>query len=101
MITQLNWEAVGTYRRPEWGAVRPRRPGDRCGLSCTATCAQAAVSRAQPAFDYGACIADLADAAGHINPNVTRAVYRHQISDTVTRAPAALDQALAAVGEQA
>ena len=64
-------------------------------------CARAAVSRAQPAFDYGACIADLADAAGHINPNVTRAVYRHQISDTVTRAPAALDQALAAEGEQA
>jgi len=35
------------------------------------------------------------------DPNVTRAVYRHQISDTVTRAPAALDQALAAGGEQA
>jgi hypothetical protein len=28
-------------------------------------------------------------------------VYRHVISDTVTRAPAALDQALAAEGEQA
>ena len=37
--------------------------------------------------------------AGHVNPNVTRAVYRHMISDTVTRAPAALDQALAAGGE--
>jgi hypothetical protein len=35
------------------------------------------------------------------NSNVTRTVYRHQISDTVTRAPAALDQALAAGGEQA
>ncbi len=44
---------------------------------------------------------DIADAAGHVNPNVTRAVYRHQISGTVTRAPAALDQALAAGGEQA
>jgi hypothetical protein len=29
------------------------------------------------------------------------AVYWHQISDTVTRAPAALDRALAVGGEQA
>ena len=53
------------------------------------------------ASDNGVSIEDIADAAGHINSNVTRAVYRHQISDTVTRAPAALDQALAAGGEQA
>ncbi len=53
------------------------------------------------ASDNGASIEDIADAAGHVNSNVTRAVYRHQISDTVTRAPAALDQALAAGGEQA
>jgi integrase len=51
------------------------------------------------ASDHDASIEDLADMAGHVNPNVTRAVYRHQISDTVTRAPAALDQALAAGGE--
>jgi site-specific recombinase XerD len=37
---------------------------------------------------------DVLEAARHVNSNVTRAVYRHQISDTVTRAPAALDQAL-------
>ena len=53
------------------------------------------------ASEHGTSIEDIADAAGHINSNVTRAVYRHQISDTVTRAPAALDQALAAGGEQA
>lgn len=41
------------------------------------------------ASDHGASIEDIADAAGHVNPNVTRAVYRHVISDTVTRAPAA------------
>jgi hypothetical protein len=35
------------------------------------------------------------DAAGHVNSNVTRAVYRHLIADTVTRAPAAMDHALA------
>ena len=63
-------------------------------------------SRARPgnpfvsiASDSGASIEDIADAAGHVNANVTRAVYRHQISDTVTRAPAAIDQALAAGGE--
>jgi integrase len=50
------------------------------------------------ASDNGVSIEDIADAAGHVNSNVTRAVYRHQISDTVTRAPAALDQALAAGG---
>jgi integrase len=53
------------------------------------------------ASDHGVSIEDIADAAGHVNSNVTRAVYRHQISDTVTRAPAALDEALAAGGEQA
>jgi integrase len=52
------------------------------------------------ASDSGASIEDIADAAGHVNPNVTRAVYRHVISDTVTRAPAAMDRALAAGGEQ-
>ena len=46
-------------------------------------------------------IEDIAAAAGHVNPNVTRAVYRHQISDTVTRAPAAMDRALAVGGEHA
>ena len=47
----------------------------------------------------GAMIEDIADAMGHVNPNVTRAVYRQQISDTVARAPAAMDRALAAGGE--
>ncbi len=43
----------------------------------------------------GVSIEDLADAAGHVNSNVTRAVYRHLIADTVTKAPAAMDRALA------
>ena len=30
------------------------------------------------ASDHGASIEDIADAAGHVNPNVTRAVYRHR-----------------------
>jgi len=48
----------------------------------------------------GVAIEDIADAAGHVNANITRAVYKHQISDTVTRAPAAMDRALAAGGEK-
>jgi hypothetical protein len=35
------------------------------------------------------------DAMGHVKSNVTRAVYRHQIADTVTRAPVAMDRVLA------
>ena len=46
----------------------------------------------------GATIEDIADAMGHVNPNVTRAVYRPQISDTVARAPAAMDRPLATGG---
>ena len=47
------------------------------------------------ASDNGVPVEDIADAVGHVNSNVTRAVYRHQIADTVTRAPAAMDRALA------
>lgn len=47
------------------------------------------------ASDAGTSIEDIADAVGHVNSGVTRAVYRHQIADTVTRAPAAMDRALA------
>jgi integrase len=45
--------------------------------------------------DSGVPVEDIADAVGHVNSNVTRAVYRHQIADTVTRAPATMDRALA------
>lgn len=50
------------------------------------------------ASDSGVSIEDIADAVGHVNPNVTRAVYRHLIADTVTKAPAAMDRALAGGG---
>lgn len=41
--------------------------------------------------DAGVDIEAIADAAGHVNSNVTRTVYRHQIADKVTRASAAMD----------
>jgi integrase len=42
--------------------------------------------------DAGVDIELIADAAGHINSTVTREVYRHQISDKVARAAAAMGQ---------
>lgn len=42
--------------------------------------------------DSGVDIEVIADAAGHINSNVTRTVYRHQIADKVTRTSDAMDQ---------
>ena len=42
--------------------------------------------------DAGVDIEDIADAAGHIDSNVTRTVYRHSINDTVARASAAMDR---------
>ena len=42
--------------------------------------------------DHGVSIEDIADAAGHVNSIVTATVYRHQISDKVSRAAAAMDR---------
>jgi integrase len=42
--------------------------------------------------DAGVDIELIADAAGHVNSNVTRTVYRHQIADKVTRAATTMDQ---------
>lgn len=46
----------------------------------------------------GVDLDDIADAAGHVNATVTRVVYRHQISDKVARAAAAMDQIFGAGG---
>ena len=40
----------------------------------------------------GVDMEDIADSVGHVNSVVTRTVYRHQISDTVARAAAAMDR---------
>ena len=85
----------GRGARRTWPARYPYSEGPRSRRSAGWT----RHSFVSIASDHGASIEDIADAAGHVNPNVTRAVYRHVISDTVTRAPAALDQALAAGGE--
>lgn len=44
--------------------------------------------------DAGVDIEDIADAAGHVNSSVTRNVYRHQLADKLTKAPAAMDAIL-------
>jgi integrase len=47
---------------------------------------------------HGVDIDDIADAAGHVNATVTRVTYRHQISDKLARAAAAMDQIFGAGG---
>ncbi|MGO9298012.1 MAG: tyrosine-type recombinase/integrase [Streptosporangiaceae bacterium] len=42
--------------------------------------------------DHGLDIEVIADAAGHINSNVTRTVYRHSIADKVSKAATAMDE---------
>lgn len=42
--------------------------------------------------DAGIDIEDTADVAGHITIAVTRNVYRHQLADKPTKAPAAMDR---------
>jgi integrase len=44
--------------------------------------------------DAGVDIEDIADAAGHVTSSVTRNVYRHQLADKLTKAPAAMDRIL-------
>ena len=39
----------------------------------------------------GVDIEEIADAVGHINSTVTKAVYRHQIADEITSAATAMD----------
>jgi hypothetical protein len=39
----------------------------------------------------GRDIEEIADAVGHINSTVTKAVYRHQIVDEITSAATAMD----------
>lgn len=41
---------------------------------------------------HGVLVETIADAAGHANSNVTRAVYRHQLADVVTATATAMDQ---------
>ena len=41
--------------------------------------------------DSGIDIEQIADAVGHINSTVTKAVYRHQIADEITSVATAMD----------
>ena len=80
--------------------VRFKQVMERAGLGSAWQPRETRHSFVSIASASGVAIENIADAAGHVNANVTRAVYRHQISDTVTRAPAAMDRALAAGGEK-
>ena len=48
--------------------------------------------------DAGVDMEDIADSVGHVNSNVTRTVYRHQINEKIARAAAAMDRVFGAGG---
>ena len=43
-------------------------------------------------------IEQIADAVGHVNSTVTKAVYRHQIADEITSAAIAMDSIFGEAG---
>jgi integrase len=49
--------------------------------------------------DSGVDIEKIADAAGHINSNITRTVYRHQLADEVAEAAEAMDRRYGITGQ--
>ncbi len=49
--------------------------------------------------DSGVDIERIADAAGHINSNVTRTVYRQQLADEISSAAAAMDERYGTLGQ--
>ncbi len=50
--------------------------------------------------DSGMSIEEIADAAGHVNSNVTKTVYRHQIRDEISSAATAWDSLAPRIGSQ-
>lgn len=50
--------------------------------------------------DAGVDIERIADAAGHVNSNVTRGTYRHQIADKVSETATVMDRLYPAGGDQ-
>ena len=49
--------------------------------------------------DSGVDIEKIADAAGHVNSNITRTVYRHQLADEVAEAAEAMDRRYGSMGQ--
>jgi site-specific recombinase XerD len=69
-----------------------RKATERAGLGRGWQPREARHSWVSVLSDHGVSIEDIADAVGHVNSNVTKTVYRHQIRDKLTRASAAMDQ---------
>lgn len=63
----------------------------RAGIGTHWTTAGAAALVRERAQQRRVDIEEIADAVGHINSTVTKAVYRHQIADEITSAATAMD----------
>jgi integrase len=78
-------------------------PKDRQGINAgfAACCARAGLPRFQPretrhtfvsiASHSGVSIEEIADAVGHVNSNITKIVYRHQLRDEISTAATVFD----------
>ena len=83
------------------GAGAPRWPQDvrrqfntlcsRAGIGTHWTPREQRHSFVSVLSNAGVDIEEIADAVGHINSTVTKAVYRHQIADEITSAATAMD----------
>ena len=84
----------GGAGQPEWQSnVRRRfkKACDRAGIGSDWHPHEQRHTFVSVLSDAGVDIEAIADAAGHVNSNVTRTVYRHQIADKITGAAAAMD----------
>ncbi len=84
----------GNAGQPEWQSNVGRRfkkACDRAGIGSDWHPHEQRHTFVSVLSDAGVDIERIADAAGHVNSNVTRTVYRHQIADKVTGAATAMD----------
>jgi site-specific recombinase XerC len=80
--------------RPRWQSdvnKQFKQVCKRAGMGSDWHCHEQRHSFVSVLSDAGVDIEAIADAAGHVDSNVTRTVYRHQIADKVTRAAAIMD----------
>lgn len=68
-----------------------KKPCDRAGIGNSWTPREQRHTFVSVLSDSGVDVEQIADAVGHINSTVTKAVYRHQIADEITSAATVTD----------
>ncbi len=88
---------AGEHDGPRWPQDVRRQFGKLCqraGLGAGWHPRETRHTRVSVLSDPGVDIEDISDAAGHVTSAVTQNVYRHQLADKLTKAPAAMDRIL-------